>query len=301
MSADERLEEVCETLEDPDVELRRKISTILTIPRIFTVQELTTERCEKLFTSAPVEVFDCVLNSEDRQFQDGKPLIAHILSFCCQMTSPTTHMKFKPVIANIVKLSTPKNGPLTTSTLNDITIIVTYMSDDRKCIYDFLRNTTSYFINQGEKLEVEVFLSISKLLLSKIFSLINVGDDASTIDTRVWPVGILSIIRNLIKEKTEKMSETIIIGIWDIIGSVSRLMGPDWFSLDENFAKIVAQMNTVEINMALHTADSIDVVKFARHLRILEVFVSAINDEEIFTEGGTLNDVCLAVSFIFIQ
>lgn len=103
---------------------------------------------------------------------------------------------------------------------NDIAIITCFWANGRgegKYVFDALRFETGYFVTQKEKLDVAQFLLVTRILLNKVFSV------PEPLDNRGWPVAILSIIRKLLREKTEKFDKNMRNIMWEIISAMTRV------------------------------------------------------------------------------
>ncbi|CAB3401449.1 unnamed protein product [Caenorhabditis bovis] len=295
LDIDGMITDLCELLRDPNAQMKKKVVNIMTLPQILSIGDMNQERCQRIFESLSPDVLDAIISNKNEELSCG--IVANILSFCVQATSPDVYAKFKKLVPGLVALL-PKQKIFLSSTLNDIAIIVTYMPFEKSeisIIFETLRQLTTYYVKQSNNLEVSSFLSVIRLVFSKLFSLISTGDNESIIDSRGWTVGILSIVRGLLKERPEKLSEKVRVGMWDVIGSVARLIGPSWFALDQSFGKLVAQLNIVEIQMILTNPTEVDAIALSRHLRILEMFICAVHDDETFAKSTYINDVLIAI------
>lgn len=289
---DRQIEELIRIYTDPKLDFSTKMRTLVAMPNRIQFQHglLNRERANKLFGSIPEELFVKVFEQSHVEFARDRAGLIHILGYIVQITTPDIHRKFKPCMPNLVSIVSPRNKKpyITTVVYNDVTTIVCSWTDEKgdgKCVYQLLRCLVAHYASQKNNLEIGQFLLGVRMLIQKIYFLAPLETPAD-FDNKVWPIGILSIVRNLMQERVEKFNKDLRQLMWDVISSMTRVGGTAWFNLDKTFAKLCISMNFVELQMTISDAHNPDVTGFLRHLRVLELYTNAICDSEMFGEEG---------------
>ncbi|KAF1760049.1 hypothetical protein GCK72_008295 [Caenorhabditis remanei] len=286
----EQIDEHIKIFEDPAATFEEKMRFLVGIPKEIQHNLLNKERADRLFGCIPPEMYMRVFDQKHVEYEYARPIVIHILAYVVQCTSPEVHRKFKPVMQSLVDSLSPRICKIQQTSLmhTDAATVVCTWADSRgdgKAVYDLLRHTTAHFNGQKQMLDVGQFLMATNILILRVFFLAPL-ENPDSFDNRCWPIGILSIVRRLLQEKVEKFTKELRHLMWEVISSMTRIGGITWFNYDKTFAKLVIQMNHVELQMSLHDVDSLDVVGFIRHLRVLELYTNAICDSEMFGEEG---------------
>uniref|UniRef100_A0A1I7U3I9 Uncharacterized protein n=1 Tax=Caenorhabditis tropicalis TaxID=1561998 RepID=A0A1I7U3I9_9PELO len=289
---EKQIDEYVKLFEDPGATFEQKLRALVEIPKEVEFQHrlLNRERADLLFSSIPVEMIQRVFEPKHEEYSHVRPILIHIMSFLCQCTNENVHRKFKPLMPNIVASVCPRGNKteLSPQMYSDTSLIVGIWADqngDGKCIYDLLRYMTSFCAAQKNNLDVGQFLLCIRTLIQKIFQVAPL-ESQEQYDNRGWTVGILAVIRRLLQERTNKFTKELRKLLWEVISSMTRVGGIGWFNIDKTFAKLAIQMNFVELQMALNDVNLLDSGQFCTHLRILELYTSAICDSEMFGEEG---------------
>ncbi|CAI2348851.1 unnamed protein product [Caenorhabditis sp. 36 PRJEB53466] len=307
------IDEFINVFQDPAATFEKKMSSLIQIPNQVQMHHslLTRERADRLFSNIPIEIFQRVFDPAHEDHAFLRSVLIHIIHFFCQCTSYEVHSKFKPCLENIIKSVSPKEAtfPLNGMVYNNISVIIAYWiseKEERSMLYEALRFTTGFFVSQKDNLEVLTFLVTVRLLLNKVYQM-SPFETSNTFDTRGWPIAILHLMRKLLRERTEKFTPEVRSIMWDVISSMTRIGQITWFNLDKNFTKLVIQLNSVEMQMSLHDPAKTDEVTFCKHLRILELFTSAICDKDMYGEKEmavvpkTVGDSCRFLLTFFVE
>lgn len=290
----EQIDEHVKIFEDPAATFEEKMRFLVKIPTEiqykFQHNLLNKERADRLFGCIPPEMYLRVFDQKRVEYEYARPVLIHILAYVVQCTSPEVHRKFKPVMQSLVDSLNPKTCKIEMSSLmhtDAATVVCTWADStgDGKSVYDLLRHTTAHFNAQKANLEIGAFLMATRILIIRVFYIAPL-ETPDSFDNRCWPIGILSIVRRLLQERVENYTKELRHLLWEVISSMTRIAGIPWFNYDKTFAKLVIQMNHVELQMSLHDPDSLDIVAFVRHLRILELYTNAICDSEMWGEEG---------------
>lgn len=292
---EKQIDEYVAVFNDPSATFDEKMKKIIKIPQDIEHSVLNRERADRLFGCIPMEMYQRVFDQKLNEYAYARPIIIHILSFVVQCTSTAVHRKYKPVLPDMIESLNPRGNtiPLTSGMYGDVTLMTGIWCDepgDGKNVYNGLRYMTSFCAGQKTNLDVAQFLICIRTLIHKIFQIAPLEQlSAECFDNRCWTVGILAVIRRLLQENVNKFTPDLRKIVWEVVSSMTRIAGIAWFNLDKRFAILAIQMNYVEIQMCLSDVDNIDCQQFGTHMRILELYTSAIIEQDMFGDQEQRN------------
>ncbi|CAD6188029.1 unnamed protein product [Caenorhabditis auriculariae] len=225
------------------------------------------EELEDFFVSCRTEVLEVLFESPE-----GCLVAAQAVKFFSRSKDNEITIRSKKTLKKLLDAVRKMENP-SFKLVIDTSSAVVAVNVESDFICSWLEFFCKFIVDHSAK--VDVIESVQTLTV--LLSLLSERGERSA--NEVWVRSLICFCRVLLTHNSEKLTETLRFSVWNLVTTLYKIFGYDFFNIDAEFFVLLAKLNAVEVQMVLHDPKNVDVQRFILHSSILEGFNLCIESE----------------------